>query len=388
MAGIPIIIQAGPHGLGIAESYYQKFPWEPSPAGDLDLQGAGIVKFPNITFDLLLAELGKASAGGTVLVVCHAHNAFGSILQTSGLLMPLSADAGVSAQDDAFQFLVEASAADRRAKTIRAMPEKTNEEKKAKGDAWIGLATDFYLGFPPNGATLPQLDQFYEKGFDSSARSKLQLQGGARSLRSILAHMERVQSLKLDRVEFRACSIGKDTETMKHLKDVFGCGKLLAPGARTFYGNMPVNTLRQFNNQFIAQHRGSGFTTPGPAGIDPTDLYLDYIRKHPKSRLFWDVEYGSCGSNCTSIKLKDRALAMIVEEVAPSLYRSSAATWHENAKHKPLDDDASKFVHQYIMKQGNYSSGDIMIAGLWTPDEDPPWLLAAETDYVDHIFQV
>jgi hypothetical protein len=100
------------------------------------------------------------------------------------------------------------------------------------------------------------------------------------------------------------------------------------------------------------------------------------------------VEFGFIAPRCSTIKLKDRALAMIVEEVSRSHYRASAATWHETAQHKPLWDDASKFVQQYIMKQAKYSSGDIMIAGFWTPEEDPPWLLPNEPDYVDHIKQV
>src|SRR5260370_13522717 len=127
------------------------------------------------------------------------------------------------------------------------MPPTTDQEKKAKSDEWIGLATEFSLGFPPDGATLPQLERFFENGLDSVARKDLQLKGGATSLKLMLEHIEKVQSLKLDRVEFRACKIGKDTETLGHLKELFGCRKLLAPTARTFYINhMPVSTLHLF----------------------------------------------------------------------------------------------------------------------------------------------
>src|SRR5260370_24650253 len=135
--------------------------------------------------------------------------------------MPLAADASISAQDDAFQRLLEARVANRKAKTIRAMPSKTDQEKKAKSDEWIGVATEFSLGYPPDG--------FFENGLDSVARKGLQLRGGATSLKRMLDHIEKVQLLKLDRVEFRACKIGKDTETLGHLKELFGCRKLLAP---------------------------------------------------------------------------------------------------------------------------------------------------------------
>ncbi len=399
MAEIHIIIHSGEHGLGIAADYYKQFPWEPSPAGDLDLQDAKIVTIEKITFDQLLVELANAPAGGTVLIVCHAHDERGAIFQSSGLLMPLAADASISAQDDAFQRLLEARAANRKAKTIRAMPSKTDQEKKAKSDEWIGLATEFSLGYPPDGATLPQLERFFENGLDSVARKGLQLRGGATSLKRMLDHIEKVQLLKLDRVEFRACKIGKDTETLGHLKELFGCRKLLAPTARTFYINrMPVSTLDRFDHLYINEHRVGNFRPPGPVGRsfkDPADFVIDVIRSNPKTRTFWDVEFGfippanrrlSLGT--TTIKLKGHVLAMLVEEIRPSWYRASAATWHETSGHKPAWDDASKFVHEYIMKQAKYSSGDFMVSGFWTPEEEMPWLLPNEPDYVDHVNQV
>jgi hypothetical protein len=408
MAGIHIIIHSGEHGLGIAADYYKQFPWEPSPAGDLDLQDAKIVKIEKITFDQLLVELAKVPAQGTVLIVCHAHDESGSVLQSSGLLMPLAADASLSAQDDAFQRLLEASAANSKAKAISAMPSKTDQEKKAKSDEWIGLATEFGLGFPPDGATLPQLERFFENGLDSVARKDLQLKGGATSLKLMLEHIEKVQSLKLDRVEFRACKIGKDTETLGHLKELFGCRKLLAPTARTFYiDHMPVSILDRFVNLYISDHRGGNFRLPGPAGRsikDPADFVIDVMRKNPKTRTFWDVEFGYIPpanrtvslragvyyreGGTTTIKLKGHILAMIVEEIRPSWYRASAATWHEISGHRPAWDDASKFVHEYIMKQAKYSSGDFTVSGFWTPEEELPWLLPIEPDYVDHVNQV
>lgn len=407
MAGIPIIIQAGVHGLEVAADYYQQFPWEPSPAGDLDLQNANIVKVQKLTFDQLLVELAKTSAGGTVLIVCHAHDESGRVLQSSGLFMPLAAGSGTSANDDAFQRLKETGAANNRAKKIRDMPSKTDQEKKAKSDAWISLITDFSLGFPPDNSTLPHLDQLFETGFDKVARNELQLSGGARALRSILDHVEKVQALKIDRIEFRACKIGKDTTTLGHLKDLFGCSKLLAPIARTFYINhMPVNTLDEFNTLFRQDHRKGNFRSPGPTGVQltnsddyttavPNDWRTEMLLRNTKTRLFWDVEYGYIrpkdprhDSGTTTIKLKGPVLGMVVEEVAPSRYRAYAASWHQRSAHKPLWDDASTFVHQYIMKTATYTAGDPMIAGLWTPDDDTPWFLPVESDYVDRIKQV
>lgn len=83
-------------------------------------------------------------------------------------------------------------------------------------------------------------------------------------------------------------------------------------------------------------------------------------------------------------------LGMVVEEIDPSWYRAFAAAWHQISTHRihrPLWDDASKFVHQYIMPKAKYGQGDIMVAGFWTPGEELPWLLPVEPQYVEHINQ-
>ena len=398
MAEVHVIVHSGRRGLGEAAEYYKQFPWEPSPAGDLDLQNAKIVKLEKATLDLVLGEMAKAPAGGKVLIVCHAHD------EGKGLLMPLAAGAGMSAQQEAMDRLLEAGVAARRATTIRAMPTKTDQEKKAKSEQWIGLATDFRLGFPPDGATVAQLEQFFETGLRGFAQRELHLAGGATDLKRMLAHVEKVQSLKLERVEFRACKIGGDEDTLKTLKKLFGCGKLLAPTARTFYiRGLPVDTLERFDKLYIREHPVGKLRPPGPAGKsfkDAGDFVIDVIRKNPATRIFWDVEFGYIPSanphpapykfdgGTTTIKLKGRVLAMLVEEIAPSWYRGSAATWHETKRSRPEWDDAGKFVEEYMMHQSRYKSGSLMVSGFWTPGEEVPWLLPREPDYVDHVKQV
>jgi hypothetical protein len=92
----------------------------------------------------------------------------------------------------------------------------------------------------------------------------------------------------------------------------------------------------------------------------------------------------------STIKMNGPALGMVVEEIGPSWYRAFAAAWHQISTHRihrPLWDDASKFVHQYIMPKATYGQGDIMVAGFWTPGDELPWLLPVEPQYVDHINQ-
>ena len=63
MAGpIRVIVHSGEHGLEEAADYYQEFPHEPSPAGDLDLDGAVITRIKDATLDLALQEMANAPA--------------------------------------------------------------------------------------------------------------------------------------------------------------------------------------------------------------------------------------------------------------------------------------------------------------------------------------
>ncbi len=165
---------------------------------------------------------------------------------------------------------------------------------------------------------------------------------------------------------------------------------------------MPVDDLGRFDKQYIAEHRSRQFRRPGPTGGSESgeEYFTSVIRNKPSTRLFWDVEYGhSPAANphpspnrydfgTTTIKLKGRVLAMLVEQMAVAEYRASAATWNEEPVGKPKWDDASKFVHQYIWSKSTYNTGKIMISGLWTPGEELPWLLPSEPEYVDHINQV
>lgn len=401
MASIHVIIQSGKHGLGIAADYYKTVPWEPSPAGDIDLKDATFKKIEDITFADVLEEMAKGPAGGLVLIICHAHDEFESLSQSSGLLMPLFKGARMSAQDDAFKFLIKSMQVLRRAKTIAAMQSTTEQEKKAKDDEWIKLATDFNLGFP-QGNDSPQ--KHFEKGLDDAAAQALGPGRSAR-FRQLIASIEKVQALKLGRVEFRACKIGRDEGTLKNLKTLFGCQKLLAPAVRTFYiDRMPIDNLTKFDKLYISDHRVGQFRPPGPIGRDyqkdPAEYFMNVIKTNPSSRLFWDVEYGnipppnpqpSSGryvGGTSTIKSKGRVLAMLVERIRPAWYRASAATWHEDTPGKPQWDDARKFVQQYIWKPSSYKSGTLMISGFWTPDEEVPWLLPSEPDYIDHIAQV
>lgn len=397
MAGsVRVIVHSGEHGLEQAADYYIQFPWEPSPAGDMTLDKSSIVKVDDATLDIVLEEMVKAGAGGTVMIVCHAY--------LEGLLMPLAKGARLPAGRAAITRLLEVSVAQRKAKAIRALPSRTETEKKAKIDAWVKLTDELAAGSILGKVTLEEVEQLYERWLDEVAKNELLLGGGSprTTLMRLVERMEKVQSLKLGRVELRACNIGSAPAGMKAVKELFGCNKLLAPTVGTFYlKGVPVNTLDDFDRRYIGEHRVGNFRPPGASGrswTDPSDFVIDVVKKNPGTRIFWDYQFGYIppadphpaphryDGGTSTIKMW-LILAVIVEETSPFWYRGSIGTWHQASKHRPQWKEAQKFVQGYIMPNAKYKSGSLQLAGFWTPGELEPWLLANEPEYLDHIKQ-
>jgi hypothetical protein len=396
-SSIRVIVHSGEHGLAEAVNYYATFPSEPSPAGDLDLAQAIVTPVKDATLDAVLDEMGKASSGSIVLIVCHAYE--------EGLFMPVAKGSRLSAGKAAIARLLDVSGAERKAKVIRAMPSATAKEIKAKIDAWIKLADEMAAGTIAGEVSLVEIEKLYQDWLEEVAKNELFLMGGSPRavLLQLVAKMEKVQALKLDRVELRACDIGKFDQSMKKLKQLFGCNKLLAPDVGTFYlKGVPIDKPKAFDQRYISEHRVGDFRPPGPLGStinDPSDFILNVIRKNPSTRIFWDFVYGHIpaqnphpapykydfGTYTTKMKT---VLAMLVEQVKPYYYRGSAATWHESAIHGPEWADARTFVDDYIMRQSQYKQGRLNFAGFWTPDDSEPWLLPRDEEYLGHIKQV
>jgi hypothetical protein len=396
-----VIIHAGNEGLYPAPRYYKQFPWEPSPAGNLDLSPSH-AEFHAIDANLqqVLDLMVKAGPGGTVLIVCHAYS--------DGLAMPLTPGAGMNyipAGKDAISSLLNASDAERRAKPIRAMPAGTDKEIEAKKSAWTKLLTDLDAGAIMGEVTLKELERLYESWFSGVAEEVMSLSGGARVLRQLIASMEKVQKMKLERVELRACSLGIYRDSMLIVKKLFGCYRLLAPIVGTFYlDRIPVTSLGIFDGRYVAEHRGGPFQVPGPVGGAaqiPRSFISDVIKNNPSARTFWDVQFeistsSDDGATWHAPQVLERTdvtrgqvVVMIVEEVKKFFYRGSAATWHEKGpRHAPDSRDMRTFVRDFIWKNSKLGSGSLMVAGFWTPGEELPWILPVEPQYVDHIVEV
>jgi len=297
---------------------------------------------------------------------------------------------------------------ERQARMIRRMASKTDQEKKAKTNAWVALTSRINAGAVMGEATLVEAEWLYNNWLEGIAKDKLLLGGPAPvvTLQRVLQRIEQVQSLKLDRVELRACNIGDNTVAMQKVKELFGCRTLVAPTVGTFYlSGVPVDTLDRFDRRFVREHARGGFRYPGPTGLseqlgwDRSEAFvLDKMKQNPGTRLFWDYQstyippanphasrtMHDGGTSSTKMR---HVFAMLVEELKPYSYRGSAATWRETKSRVPAPqwEDARTFVHDYIMDKAAYRSGALTVAGFWTPGEELPWLLPNDPEYVQHI---
>jgi hypothetical protein len=253
--------------------------------------------------------------------------------------------------------------------------------------------------------TLKEVEGLFEQWLDEVAKNELFLGGGSprTTLKRLVERMEKVQSLKLSRVELRACNIGAFPDGMKAVKQLFGCSKLLAPTVGTFYlKGVPVNTLDDFGQRYVREHRAGTSRSPGPVGHtrpDPSDFVIDVIKKNSGTRLFWHFQFGYIpaanphprpgvyDAGTSTVKMW-HIFAVTVEEIRPFWYRGSASTWHQAGKHRPEWKEAREFVNTYIMANAKYTTGSLRLAGFWTPGEPEPWLLPNESEYVNHINQV
>ena len=141
------------------------------------------------------------------------------------------------------------------------------------------------------------MERLYENWVEEVAKNELFLPSPSRTnMKRLVTNMEKVQALRLDRVELRACNIGAYTTSMSKLKQLFGCNQLLAPTVSTFYlKGMPVTTLNIFDRRYIAEHRVGNFRPPGPIGKtvkDPTDYVMDVVKKNPGTRSSGTISSG------------------------------------------------------------------------------------------------
>jgi hypothetical protein len=349
----------------------------------------------NTTLEAVLGQMATAGAGGTVMIVCHAYQ--------GGLLMPIITG-GATADITALNLLDRLAGVEARVAVIRAMPEKTSQEQQAKVAAWTALFAS--LNVTLTGTfTSQEADAHYRTQVVPAFLRPLQLPN-LTTFNRLMGAVQAVRSLKLERVELRACNIGGNQGSMAAIKKFFNCGKLLAPTVETFFmSNLAPDSLDAadvilksdptgdllFNPARVRQRTAvlGRARMPGPLAHtytgswnDPIEAELQALPSDYSSRGFWIVRMATVPSagpmGTTAAQMTSRfMLAILIREVSAFNYRGAIYLPTLGAA---ASADLQRFVAVAIMPNSGYATGALPLAGFWHPDG------IANTHYVKQMF--
>jgi hypothetical protein len=405
------IIDNSPHGLPHAAPYYRVFPREPSPAGHMIIAAKQISLLQNPTLRSVLNEIAKtASAGATIMIVCHAP------LSGSGLLIPLDTG-GRQTSGDALNVVMNVAKVDSAAGPIRQMKEKTQDDKLNKRDAFVNIIRDLDPPiFVQGDVTLQQAREALDGWLQGQgARVKLSVQ----QLRALISAMDKIRTLKLDRIEFRACDAGKDPSVMLTMKKFFGCNKLLAPRLETFFLEpitlegippviFPTPKGTAANPGVLSSPHGHAARPgplPDPPGTSPRTGQLWVPTRWPQeSTLISSSGFLPVGAKGRLLTADTSIFLLAVGEMPPAKgetrsfrYRGAGVTEGSRAHGKvsPNSKIISEILNKFVLPgtiypDRKFARGRFPVAGFWNPDDStlPPFVLPNEDLYLRSIAQV
>ena len=214
-----------------AQVYYEKYLREPSPAGDITIGTQDILATDDLDLKLLLEEMKKLGAKGELLVATHSN--------PKGLLMKLIKGGGASAEFGVMEKILEASDGIRQREAIKSLSGKSKakawQEWFKKFDPGIKLED----GYEENDKWEQYVEQKYEEWYARQGATILKLPNGKKDLGDFIKLVDEVRKTGFGRLEFRACRIGTDKDSLKKVGEFFNCQKVVAPKeVRTFYGHI------------------------------------------------------------------------------------------------------------------------------------------------------
>jgi hypothetical protein len=369
MANFRVIIDAS--GLPGAAPYYRQFPREPSPAGELAIKPATIAALPNLHFAAVLDQMAAVDAGGIVLLVCHG--------TSDGFLVPLSSKGGAFAQTGALEVIFTTGPIDDEAAEIRKMPQKSDDDKKAKLARWKEFFGRRKIVNITGEFTLQEAETAYKGWLANQAKG---LGIAADTLLALVKKMRAVQAKRLKRVEVRACHVGKTPASMRVFKKFFGCEQFLAPKATTFY--LPpvfVDSVSAWPSIFhwdpAHPQRVREFRWTRGRQVLGRDTIKEFI-KSGKERYFLTSHSAFVLRICKIIGFEFIAAGVAGRPLSRPL-RGLDPEWKYVAG----------FVQEFILPSSTYQRGPFRAAGFWEPDVDGlPWVLPNEPQYLKVIQSV
>jgi hypothetical protein len=378
----PVLIIDGSHdGLKEAATYYRAFPHEPSPLGELSFSKDNIkVMHPNASLDIALDEMLKVGAGGIVVLVCHAY--------THGLLLTLATgNDEVFADIDNLATIDKVIAAESEVSKIRALQAQSGQNQAA-AEKWKQLLNSLQPGWVVGTISVDEGAKAYSqwiRGWAKTFKFK-----DASHLVSFAQKVVRLRTLKLSRIELRACNIGSDDTTMEAVRKFFGVDHLTAPIVGTFFGMVPVFAMAPENGVSSAIGVIGAGRTPGPTQrlpllLQARDGALMAQTNHSR-RGFVPVENIAYDARIpSSLGPRHYQFILTVDEVAAFKYSFFAYVVTSPNSRSPNWKIVREFLAEWVMPGSTYTTGSFPIMGLWTADEgmpDMPYVLPNESGYL------
>jgi hypothetical protein len=404
MSNCHLIIDARPHtgpprdhGLPHAVPYFETFPVMPSPSekGSLYTSSSRRTVMLNTSLEAVLDAINNnVENQGTVLLVCHADG--------NGLYMKLATGSAWAESQNLEQLLewvfsIEIIGRPASAQNIPEtwLAEKRIEDWRRLWSPSIGERSHrpFETTFSATTAREAR-DIFFRQLTADAASWDLE---GWRGLARLATKILDVRSKRLDRLELRACWIGLVRFANYTLKNLFGCGELVAPKELNFFLDLPIY---HYPLQGIRRARGPA-RPRGPLsqvfnqGLQRAEAAL----RGPHTRVFRDYMYMVRSSSYTTYTSFPTwpAIAVTVNQKEPSFdFDGRAYVCNPTEAIGPSKEDRD-IVRWFVNKYIQYGYGDqwlvthatgrlaIPLHGFWTPRNTSVFVLPEEPSYVKMI---
>jgi hypothetical protein len=384
MAATVILVESDQSHITDWTNYVKKYRQEICKTPGQDLSGLPDPEVASeTTLEQVLDIMGKAS-GGIAVIYAHAYE--------EGLLMRITNNAqsalaknirGVSRAWSALDEVIKLRSGDW---SNPKKPEFLIDVPKAKElfkRLLQYLATfdggfEKRLGNPDQVTNRDEADAWIDKWMDMMAMACLAPGLTQDDLRRVCRKMQKVRDARFQRVEIRACNIGKDKENLNALKEFFGAGIVAAPKTTMFFGkatvNLPENRdviddLRPAVQQ-LGGFRGTTFTAPRGRRhhLNHTPGGEPAMATGRRNRIFPSQNEPDAILQATEVSLfhyKNRVIATTATRVT----RFVQANYKASATFIPTEDG-------------------LPVGGMWTPnskDTTLPFLLPLEPAYRDFI---
>jgi hypothetical protein len=385
-----ILVESHDEKLREWGEYIKEYDRETSLTGALDLTGLGTpLEARTETLEEVLDLLGQPPAGpGPKVALIYAHaNPF-------GLLMNITKGATADAYSAQSQYLRGISRAWRATgeigklrsadwsnpskpvflidvpKAVALFRDLLGELKK------VGAGYATRLPDPATVSNRDQADAWFDQWMGLMANACLGDKLGEDDLRRVCRAMQKVRDAKYDRVEIRACNLGKVKDNLDALKEFLGVTQVVAPKVTMFFGKVHVHSDQpafDVLTRHLGGFRGYQFTPPDLKGFS-----LNQQMKDKKGRpIHIEPEMRSGRRNRI---FSTSAGDVIFQQTETASFKFSGRMW------APSDAALTRFFDAnykagYVFTSGRTSQP---VGGMWCPHDAStpvPFVLPREPDY-------